>query len=265
MIACAAVPIIFLGAAQSFAAEPVIRVKAKLIAFDGQAMTLQPLPPAAGASTAAETLRVLVLPGTRYVGSDKASLETIKPGDYAGAALTQGRNGALRLQEVYLYSAELRGTGEGRFPEGDRIIVNGTVSAIQLAPSNSTPANTRSADGKQISGRPNTGSQGGSLSLHYRGALLSGLGLGKTLCEGRAAPQAYASPLACEGDAVLTVPPDAEVSKLAVGDKSLLVPGSIVTVAMTKDGDKNVTPGIVVEKSVAAEKPQPLEKPQSPP
>jgi len=30
-------------------------------------------------------------------------------------------------------------------------------------------------------------------------------------------------------------------------------------VAMTKDGDKNVTPGIVVEK------PQPLEKPQSPP
>ena len=237
MIACAAVPIIFLGAAQSFAAEPVIRVKARLIAFDGQAMTLQPLPPAGSAAT--ETLRVLVLPGTRYVGSDKASLETIKPGDYAGAALTQGRNGALLLQEVYLYSAELRGTGEGRFPEGDRIIVNGTVSAVQPAP----------PDGKQS----------GSLTLHYRGALLSGLGRGKTLCEGRASPPAYASALACEGDAVLEVPPGTGVSTLTVGDKSLLVPGSTVTVAMTKDGDKNVAPGIVVEKS------QPLEKPQSPP
>ena len=88
---------------------------------------------------------------------------------------------------------------------------------------------------------------------------MSGLGRGKTLCEGRAAPPAYASPLACEGDAVLEVPPGTGVSVLAVGDKSLLVPGSTVTVAMTKDGDKNVTPGIVVEK------PQPLEKPQSPP
>jgi hypothetical protein len=55
------------------------------------------------------------------------------------------------------------------------------------------------------------------------------------------------------------------VSALAVGDKGLLIPGSTVTVAMTKDGDKNVTPGIVVEKSVAAEKLQPLEKPQSVP
>jgi hypothetical protein len=70
---------------------------------------------------------------------------------------------------------------------------------------------------------------------------------------------AYASALACEGDAVLEVPSAAGVSMLTVGDKGLLVVGSTVTVAMTKDGDKNVTPGVVVEKL------QPLEKPQSPP
>lgn len=235
-IACAAAVI---AAAQSFAAEPVVRVKAKLTAFDGQVMNLEALPSPAGVMKAGEAFSVSVLPGTRYVGSDKSSLDAIKPGDYAGAAVTQGRNGDLRAQEVYLYSPDLRGTGEGRFPEGDRIIVNGTVSAVQPA----------APDSKQ----------NGSLTLHYRGALLSGLGRGKTLCEGRAAPPAYASALACEGDAVLEVPSATGVSMLTVGDKGLLVPGSMVTVAMTKDGDKNVTPGVVVEK------PQPLEKPQSAP
>jgi hypothetical protein len=230
------------AAAQVFAAqaaEPVVRIKAKLAAFDGQVMRLEALPSPAGVIKAGEVFSVSVLPGTRYVGSDKSALDVIKPGDYAGASVTQGRDGGLRAQEVYLYSPDLRGSGEGRFPEGDRIIVNGTVSAVQPA----LPDSKRN----------------GSLTLHYRGALLSGLGRGKTLCEGRAVAPAYASALACEGDAVLEVPSAAGVSMLTVGDKGLLVVGSTVTVAMTKDGDKNVTPGVVVEKL------QPLEKPQSPP
>jgi hypothetical protein len=233
------------AAAQVFAAEPVVRVKAKLTAFDGQVMNLEALSSPAGVMKAGDAFSVTVLPGTRYVGSDKSSLEAIKPGDYAGAAVTETRNGDLRAQEVYLYSPDLRGSGEGRFPEGDRIIVNGTVSAVQPAAAGSK--------------------QGGSLTLHYRGALLSGLGRGKTLCEGRASPPALASALACEGDAVLEVPPATGVSVLTVGDKGLLVPGSTVTVAMTREGDKNVTPGIVVEKSAVTDKPQPLEKPQSVP
>jgi hypothetical protein len=92
----------------------------------------------------------------------------------------------------------------------------------------------------------------GNLTLHYRGAVLSGLGRGKTLCEGRASPPAYASALACQGDAVIGVPAAASVSALSVGDKSLLVPGSLVTVAMTKTPDnKDVTLGVIVEKSIA--------------
>jgi len=220
----------------TYAAEPVVRVKAKLTAFDGQVMRLEVLSSPVGVMKTGEAFSVSVLPGTRYVGSDKTMLATIKPGDYAGAAVTEGRNGTLRAQESYLYAPALRGTGEGRFPEGDRLIVNGAVSAVQPPP----------ADSKQ----------NGSLTLHYRGALLSGLGRGRTLCEGRAAPSAYASALACEGDAVLEVPPGTQVSALAVGDKNLLVVGSTVTVAMTKDGDKNVTPGVVVEKSATVEKPQ---------
>jgi hypothetical protein len=151
--------------------------------------------------------------------------------------VTETKNGGLRAQEVYLYAPALRGSGEGRFTEGDRLIVNGSVSAVL----------------------PVDGKKSGSLSLHYRGAALSGLGRGRTLCEGRALPPAYASALACEGDAVLEVPPGTQVSALTVGDKSLLVVGSTMTVAMTKAGDKNVTPGIVVER------PAPVEKPQSAP
>ena len=40
---------------------------------------------------------------------------------------------------------------------------------------------------------------------------------------------------------MIEVPPGAQVSALTVGDKSLLVPGGLVTVAMTKAADgKNV-------------------------
>jgi hypothetical protein len=49
---------------------------------------------------------------------------------------------------------------------------------------------------------------------------------------------------------------------LSEGDKSLLVPGSLVTVAVVKRADGNsVTPGVIIEKSV----PAPLEKPQTAP
>ncbi|HKQ44980.1 MAG TPA: hypothetical protein VJS47_06270 [Rhizomicrobium sp.] len=230
LFACAAV----LAVAPSFAASPMIRVKARLVAFDGSMMTLEPLPVAN--APAGAPFVVFVLPQTRYVGSEKTGLDRIKPGDYAGAAVTEARGGALRAQDVFLYDHALRGTGEGRFPESGRVMVNGTVSAAQ-------------ADAKQ----------GGTMTLHYRGAVLSGLGRGRTLCEGRASPPAFASALACEGDAIITVSTATPVSVLTVGDKSLLVPGALVTVTMTKGpDDKNVTPGLVVEKPVTVEKPQSL-------
>jgi hypothetical protein len=226
LLACAAAQVI---AAQSFAAEPMVRVKAKLTGFDGQVMRLEAKP--------GEALSVSVLPDTRYVRSDRSAFDILKRGDYGGAAVREER-GSLKAQDVYSYAPALRGTGEGRFPEGDRLIINGVVSAA-------------STDSKQA----------GSLILHYRGAVLSGLGQGRTLCEGRASPPAYASPLACEGDATITVPPGTPVSALTVGDKGLLTPGSLVTVAMTKGSDgKNIAAGVIVEMPP----PVPVEKPQSP-
>jgi len=236
VIVCALVAAQGPAAAEVKVAAPVVRVKAKLTAFDGRVMSLEPLP--SKDSAQAVPFTVSVTPQTRYVSSDKASLDGVKPGAYAGAAVAEGPDGSLKAADVYLYAETLRGSGEGRFAEAGRLIVNGTVSKVQ----------------------PPDGKQPGSLTLHYRGAVLSGLGRGKTLCEGRASPPAYASALACEGDAVIQVPLAATVSALTMGDKSLLVPGSLVTVAMTKTADdKNVTPGVIVEK------PAPLAKPPASP
>ena len=80
-IACAAVT----AAAQCFAAEPVTRVKARLTAFDGQVMALEPLPPVA--KDQATSLTISVLPDTRYVGSDRMLFGALKPGDYAVTSL----------------------------------------------------------------------------------------------------------------------------------------------------------------------------------
>ncbi len=222
LTACAAV----VAAAQVFAAEPVIRVKGKLSAFDGTVMQLQTLP--AKGAKGGEDFSVSVTSETRYVGSAAASFSAIKVGDYVGAAVSEGRGGSLTAQEVYLYADALRGTGEGRFPEGERLMINGTVTAM-------TPTAPEDKDD-------------GRLTLHYRGALLSNAGAGRTVCEGRASPPAYASPLACQADVVIEVKPGIKVSALSLGAKDLLKPGVLVTVAMTKAaGDKNVGVGVVVE------------------
>ncbi len=242
------------AAAQCFsaAAQPVTRLKAKLTAFDGEVMTLEPLtapaPAASGRQSASSQaspsapVTVSITHATRYVGSDKAQFGDIKPGDYAGAALNPPSGDRLRALDVYIYADDLRGTGEGRFPEGDRLIINGTVSAVKP-----------SAPGDK---------QDGTLTLHYHGSVLTGLGREKTLCEGRATPAPFASALACESDAVIEVPPGTPVSALREGDKSLLVPGSLVTVAIVKTADGNsVTPGVIIEKPARA----PLEKPLTAP
>ena len=100
------------------------------------------------------------------------------------------------------------------------------------------------------------------LGLLTRLCVLTGLGREKTLCEGRATPAPFASALACESDAVIEVLPGTPVSALREGDKSLLVPGSLVTVAIVKTADGNsVTPGVIIEKPA----PAPLEKPLTAP
>jgi hypothetical protein len=57
------------------------------------------------------------------------------------------------------------------------------------------------------------------------------------------------SALACAADTAIDVPSGTPVSAVTVGDRSLLVPGAMVSVAIAKTADgKQVTPGVTVEK-----------------
>jgi hypothetical protein len=111
-------------------AQPVPRIKARVIGFDGKALRLDPLSSAsATGDNSPPRLRmtpapapdgpftVQVLSGTRYAVTVPALLSDIKEGDYAGAAVREA-NGKLTAQEVFLYPPGLAGTGEGRFSEG---------------------------------------------------------------------------------------------------------------------------------------------------
>jgi len=232
-------------------AQAVPRIKAKIVSVDGDVLTLQPAtppqPPAAPVSrtksgTAAATtpapepdkpangpLTVAVLPNTRYVATATASFGVIKVGDYVGAVVGERSGGQLRAQEVFIYAEALRGTGEGRFSDNGRLLVNGAVSAIQ-----------------PVSEKDTTG---GTLTVHYRGAVITTAAPGRTLCEGRAAPPALMSALACAADAAIEVPSATPVSAVTVGDRSLLVPGAMVSIAIAKTADgRQVTPGVTVEK-----------------
>jgi hypothetical protein len=250
------------AAAQSFAADAraqmVTRVKAKLTAIDNNNLTLEPLapppaaiqPPAKGASpntpstsapaaappAAPGPMTVSLLPDTRYVLSQKSAFGNLKVGDYAGAAVVENRNGSLRAQDVYIYAEALRGTGEGRFGDNGRLMVHGAVSQVLPA---SEQDNSR-----------------GTMTLHYRGATLTGAGK-RAVCEGRAVPPQFASALACSGDATVEVPSGTPVSALTMGDKSLLVPGATLSVSLISRGDgSQVTPGVIIEPSDTVEKPQ---------
>lgn len=247
LIACAAV----CAAAQVFVvpaqAQAVPRLKGTVTSFDGQVLTLKPAPNPDQSKPAADAdapLTITVLPETKYVSSKPASFADLRVGGYVGAAVTE-RRGRLTAQEVVLYDDALRGSGEGRFAEAGKLRINGTLGDVKF-----TSAQDQS---------------GGTMTVHYRGAVVNSAGRGKTVCEGRAAPPALMSALACAADATIEVPPATPVSALTMADQTLLTPGATVTVALAKTPDgKQVTPGVIVEMPGTVEKTAPVEKPPSP-
>jgi len=211
-------------------AQPVPRIKAKVLGFDGKVLRLDPLPgnPAgnapAGLPASGQPINVSVLPQTRYAIAVPATLSDLKQGGYAGAAASDN-NGRLTAQEVFLYPPGLAGTGEGRFTEGDRTMVNGTV----------TQASTS------------------GFTLSYRGAAESG-----GVCTGRASPPVIASPLSCTGTAAIAVPEGTPVMALSMGNAGNVSPGVMATVSLARDPQgEYVTPGLVIQKAENVEKPAP--------
>jgi hypothetical protein len=198
-------------------AQPVPRVRGKVLSFDGETLILQP----DGTSADADWLRVAVRFDTRYVATSKARFGDIKSGDFAGAAVTVGADGKLVGQEVHVYPNQLRGSGEGRFPDSKpgRLMINGTVATTD----------------------------DGVLTLRYRGA-----GMKNGVCDGRM--PVPIKPDSCAGDAVIALAPSAPVTRLSMADAKAVTPGAmaVVSVARAQDGSK-ITPGLIIE----ATKPSP--------
>lgn len=199
------------------------RIKAKVLAFDGQVMRVEPLSkplPSMGNGP----IDVSVLPTTRYVVTVPALLSDFKLDDYAGAVVTV-RGDRLVAGEVFLYPPRLAGTGEGRFADDGRLMVNGTIARI---------ATDR-------------------FTLQYRGSVQNG-----SVCEGRAAPPALAGVLACAGTATIRVPDTAKVMAISPGRAEMIVPGRVVTLSMARNADgAYVTPGVVIEGGPVVENPPP--------
>jgi hypothetical protein len=133
-------------------------------------------------------------------------LTDLQPGDYVGATILKGSNGAARALEVHVFPGDLRGAGEGLYPAGEsnpnRAVVNGTVAAV-------------------TSTAPNRG----SIDLSYRGSAPDADGL----CSGRAPADPSAG---CQGRTTVEIVPGIPIIALREGDESLLVPGAAVLLSV---------------------------------
>ena len=191
-------------------AQGVPRIKAKILSFDGQTLTVT-----SGTGKNAQAMTVGVLPTTRIVRQEKRAPADIAVGNNIGATVTTTRDGALHAQEVHIFPEELRGSSEGVFAAGTgRSMIDATVSAT--AP--------------------------GKLSVTYRGANGGGR-------PGLHRPRRPAKSVGgCQGSADILVAPGVPVTALMAGDKSLLVPGALIALSVMAGPDgQPVTPGLTVE------------------
>ena len=116
LVLMAAVP------AQEAFAQAVPRIKAKILSFDGKALTVT-----SGAGAEAHTMTVSVLPTTRYMRLEDRALPAIAAGNYIGATVTKNKDGILRATEIHVFPEELRGSSEGIFDVAGRSMINATV------------------------------------------------------------------------------------------------------------------------------------------
>ncbi len=189
-------------------AQSVPRIKAVVVSFDGNLLTVMP-------DGDKQSMKVGVRPATRILQEKQKALADIQGGDFIGATMTKTPAGALNAQEVHIFPPALRGSGEGFYPAtpgSSRFILNGTVSEA-AAP---------------------------LLMVKFRGAGGDG-----AKCIGRAPVNPLNG---CQGNATIAVAPGAPVIALVTGNKSLLVPGAVLALSILAGPDgKPVTPGLTVE------------------
>jgi len=148
-----------------------------------------------------KTASITVPADLKISANAKAKLSDIKPGDFVGSAADKGPDGKLHAEEVHIFPEAMRGTGEGHRPMGpnpDRSMTNGTVA--------SSDPETRTMTNGTVSATSGSGVV--TLSIKYK-----------------------------DGDQMIEVSPKTPIVTIVPGDRSLLKPGSTVSViAAQKDG-----------------------------
>lgn len=137
---------------------------------------------------------VALPPDAKIVANTKGSLADIHQNDFVGSAAVKGPDGKLHAQEVHIFPADMRGTGEGHRPMGpdpNRTMTNGSVSIDRTM----TNGNVSSVSG---SGQR-------MIVVNYKG-----------------------------GEQKIEVAPSTPVILIVPASRSLLKPGSAVSVFATK-------------------------------
>lgn len=103
------------------AAQPLPRVKGKVLDFDGLTFHLE--------SEKGEKLAIRLQARTQFMTLAKRPASAIKTGAYAGATVADS-DGILTAEEVHLYPEPMRGSSEGRIGLGKgHFVISGTVKA----------------------------------------------------------------------------------------------------------------------------------------
>src|SRR5579862_7459613 len=133
--------------------------------------------------------------------NEKATLADIKPGDFVASAADKGADGKIHAEEVRIFPEAMRGAGEGHrpmSPDPNRTMTNGTVATADPEARTMTNGTVSAADA--------SGTR--RLTVRYK-----------------------------EGETVIVVDPETPITRIVIGDKSLLKPGATVSVvAAQKDG-----------------------------
>jgi hypothetical protein len=115
-----------LGVAMLPAQEQPERVRGTLTAVEGDQLSVQ--------TRAGETVTVRRKEGSGIFVVTPATLADIKAGDFVGVTSIEAGGRSVAL-EVHLFTEELRGVGEGRFPwdlvEEPNLMTNATVAEIE--------------------------------------------------------------------------------------------------------------------------------------
>lgn len=147
---------------------------------------------------AGKRIRVELAAKTRIIRSVKSSFSDIHRGDFVGSAAVKDSDGRLRAQEVHIFPESMRGVGEGHRPMGPN--PNRTMT-------NGNVSHVRTMTNGTVSGV--SGAKARVLTITYKG-----------------------------GRQEIEVGPSTPVTRMIVGNRTLLKPGAKVSIfgARTKAG-----------------------------